>query len=248
MANLIETTTITHATRAKYSRQSGVNEDSFFVPENSSAPVIPFLIAVADGVGSSGLPAHAARAAIRAARDFYENDATTDLAELVTNANRYVSEIPTNGLERLAPASTLVAAQITHEKVNVINVGDSRAYLYANKKLKQLTIDDTVAEQMIASGLLDAKERNFHPMSHALTRAIGLTSTKPEVGLVTSFSPVAGQLLILCTDGVYADISIDELEALLRSTPVEKVAERIVEAAADREIDDDITAVVAMFK
>ena len=244
---MIQTAFISHATAAKYSRTSGVNEDAFFAPTGSVSLTKPVLIAVADGVSNSDAPEWAAAASIAAVKQYQSQQVSNGFSQLVQMAHHQVAAIETTAVGTYSPASTLVSAEISGDQVNIISVGDSRAYLFDKQELTQLTVDDTIAQDMVESGLLDPQDRDTHPMSHALTKAIGRTNGKEPSASVISFTPTSDQILILCTDGVYSGIKENDLKTLIESAPDVDVATQLVQAAVDRQVNDDITAITVTF-
>ena len=238
---------ISHATVAKYSRVTGENQDALFAPTGSVRLKDGIVVAVADGVSNSELPDQAAAAAIRAVKEYPAKESTRGLIELIDMAHQQVAAIETTATGSQSPASTLVSAELTETQVHIVSVGDSRAYLYDDGQLTQLTVDDTVAEEMVTSGLLDPKDRGAHPMSNALTKAIGRTSAQDVTPAVKSFAPAQDQVLLLCSDGVYAGLDESDLGALIESAATDDLATYLVQAAVERKVNDDITAVTVIF-
>ncbi len=76
--------------------------------------------------------------------------------------------------------STAVLALIHGDIVSVAHVGDSRAYLFRNNRLQQLTTDHTVVQRMVEAGMIEPEDAADHPDSHILERAVG---NKPEVAV-----------------------------------------------------------------
>ena len=245
---MIKTAFISHATVAKSSRTSGVNEDAFYAPAGSVSLIKPVLIAVADGVSNSDAPEQAAAASIAAVKQYQSQQVSNGFSQLVQMAHQQVAAIETTAVGTYSPASTLVSAEISGDQVNIISVGDSRAYLFDKQELTQLTVDDTIAQDMVESGLLELQDRDAHPMSHALTKAIGRTNGNEESASVISFTPASDQILILCTDGVYSGIKENDLKTLIESAPDVDVATQLVQAAVDRQVNDDITAITVTFR
>lgn len=146
-----------------------------------------------------------------------------------------------------APGSTLVAA--IHTEIEgrrywlIVNIGDSRAYLWSNGRLEQLTHDHTVAQELADSGALDEHELSTHPERHVITRALG---AEDQAESAYSLVPVIdGSALLLCSDGVTNEVDDRKLEDLLRAGgSATTLARTIVDSAVWRGGRDNATALV----
>ncbi len=128
------------------------------------------------------------------------------------------------------------AATIVHE-------GDSRAYLFRDGRLIQLTQDHSLVEQYIEQGLLTPEQALHHPQRHILCRAMGL-GPHAQADVITQ--PVQEKdLIVLCTDGLTKMVDDEHLTALLRSHPshAEEVCSTLIAAAIDAGGVDNVTVV-----
>ena len=162
------------------------NEDALF-PDKSGESDGPAVLMVADGMGGHIAGEVASRLAINAA-------ASTELEpdDRVAAANRAIRGGRTSpDLEGMGTTLTLV--ELEPEGVaRVAHVGDSRAYLYRDGELRQLTEDHTVAAEYVALGHISAEEANDHPQSHMLTRCLGLTRFVNVDRIDLDLTPVTG--------------------------------------------------------
>ena len=110
-------------------------------------------------------------------------------------------------------------------------------------ELTQLTRDDSWVAAAMNGISDDSREMEQHPMRHVLTKVVGL---RPELQPSVAECPfVAGDVLLLCSDGVHGSVSDETLERLLGSRkPVETVAESVVREALAHGATDNVTAVV----
>jgi PPM family protein phosphatase len=140
--------------------------------------------------------------------------------------------------------TTLTAAGSFGLDLLVVQVGDSRAYLYRAGQLEQLTRDQTLAQELIEEGLLEPDQAKTHRSRHVLTNAIG---GKPGVrGEVLKVRLENGDRLLLSTDGLHDSVSNDRIAEVLGHHAEPKAACRaLVEAALDQGGRDNITVVVA---
>jgi protein phosphatase len=128
------------------------------------------------------------------------------------------------------------------KKALIAHVGDSRIYRYRDGLFDQLTIDDTVVQNMIEEGEIELDQANGHPLRHVLTQAIG--SGLDEIH--TTVTDVhGGDIFVLCSDGLYDRLSSAEiLEILLLGLTREAVCDRLVDAALKNGAKDNVTVMI----
>jgi protein phosphatase len=228
------------------------NEDAMgsFVPlSRHQARSHGFLFAVADGVGGMDLGEVASATAVSVVtRGFEQAQADTLLLgllpRLVQHANAAVHDC------RLAPeyrgknmATTLVTCALRHDQAVVSHVGDSRCYLVRNGRARQITEDHTWVAQQRKLGLISNSEVAESESRHVLIRSLG-----PEMFVspdTTAVSLLAGDMLVLCTDGLHDELS-DRAIAEIASQPktVEDIARELVERAVEIDGNDNTSAQV----
>lgn len=139
------------------------------------------------------------------------------------------------GLEQMG--STVAMLRFANGKVVIAHVGDSRAYRLRGGTLEQLTIDHSLVSQMIAAGM---QPDAAFPWRHVITRALGMAEAMPDV----HSEPVrAGDVYLLCSDGLYEPLEPEEIAALLDAGP-EAACRRLIDAAYAAGSRDNISAVV----
>jgi len=162
------------------------------------------------------------------------------LAEAAQAANTAVVEAAeSQGL--IGMGTTLTGVIIRGRTVTLAHVGDSRAYL-ANRKIRLLTRDHTMAALLVHSGVLSEAEAMQHPDRHVLTQAVG-TARHIEPDAFQVRMPRATQLL-LCTDGLYDVVPEEEIRKLVRSGDLEHGARALIEAANANGGPDNITVIL----
>jgi serine/threonine protein phosphatase PrpC len=126
----------------------------------------------------------------------------------------------------------------------VVNVGDSRAYRLRDGSLEQLTSDHSFTAELVRQGRLRADEAVDHPERAILTRALGVgpsVDVDQEVHTVTT-----GDRLLLCSDGLWSEVTDDELRTSIESdSDLDSVARAVVDHALAAGGRDNITVVVA---
>ena len=141
--------------------------------------------------------------------------------------------------------TTIVAARVADGRLSVAHVGDSRLYLVADRRLRQVTLDDSWMASMLAHNPdADPLLLQHHPMRNALTNVVG-ARTRTEVHVVEQ--PLAGgELLLLTTDGVHGVLDERRIEGMvLDEEEPRAIAHGVVRAALTRGSRDNCTAVVA---
>jgi len=137
--------------------------------------------------------------------------------------------------------STAVLLLISGRTAYVAHVGDSRAYLYRDGRLRRLTTDHTRAQKMIDAGILTPEDAQDHPSASVLERAIG---TKPVIEMeITTVSRLKrGDGILLCTDGLSGYARDSDIEGVLRETArINEVPKRLFDLALQRKSKDNIT-------
>jgi PPM family protein phosphatase len=181
------------------------NEDAMALGRRPEAGAATTLAAVVcDGVSTVRRPELASRTAAAVALDALLAAApdTTGMVAAVAAAADAVSRLAPGVPD--APSCTLVAALVDTATgtITIGWVGDSRAYWLAdNGDARLLTADHSWAAEMVGAGILDAGTAMLDRRAHAITRWLGGDST-PQPG-VTSLSPTAPGVLLLCTDGLW---------------------------------------------
>jgi len=139
--------------------------------------------------------------------------------------------------------STLTATVIWNGHLYLCQVGDSRAYLYRRTHLRQLTVDQTLVNDMIASGFITPEEAKTHPQRSMITQALGCPQpVKPVLGRVALRR---GDRLLICSDGLHGEVSDDQiLEILEKGYSPRRSLELLLEKALAHGGRDNITAIL----
>lgn len=223
--------------RTDTGRQREANEDSYF----ARAPVF----AVADGMGGAQAGEVASRIAVEAFEPELADGAAPEgyLRETAQRANREIFELAQGDTSRSGMGTTLTAAVVAGDEVSFGHVGDSRAYLFRNGELSQLTNDHSLVEELRRQGKLTRDQAAEHPQRSVITRALG---PEPDVAVDTmTVRGRSGDVFVLCSDGLTTMLSDDEVTATLAAhSDLDEAARRLVRAANDRGGRDNITVVL----
>jgi protein phosphatase len=206
------------------------------------------LFAVADGMGGHAGGEVAAAIAVEALEGGFTRTSTVDgLVTAVQEANRAVwvrgsQDQALRGMGTTVVATALVATA-DGDRLVLANVGDSRAYRFHAGALVQLSVDHSVAEELVAQGALSEAEAAVHPKRHILTRALGISS-QVEVD-IWEVVPEEGDRYLLCSDGLTNEVLPDAIAGVLASVrDPQAAAETLVGQANANGGNDNITAVV----
>jgi serine/threonine-protein phosphatase Stp1 len=123
----------------------------------------------------------------------------------------------------------------------VLWVGDSRVYLFRKGVLHQLSKDHTQVQEMVESGQLTPEEARTHPMSHVLARAVGVEPSL-EIDVIVDEAEV-GDSFLLCSDGLTARVSQEEIASALAGAQPQVAASSLVELCLERGAPDNVTTV-----
>jgi serine/threonine protein phosphatase PrpC len=169
-----------------------------------------------------------------------------DVEDRVLEVNRRLHDMSFEGDEPKVMGSTL-AALLAHEN-HVVSmwVGDSRVYrLREGELLKQITTDHSEVEEMIAQGTLDEESALDHPAANVVTRAVGgLEHVYVDLELDELEDK---DRFLICSDGLFKDLSEEELEELLGNGSCVDAANALIDTVLERECADNVTVVVVEF-
>jgi PPM family protein phosphatase len=203
------------------------------------------LAAVADGMG--GLPGGeiAASAATGLLRAAFRGGPLAEIEAAVRAANWAIWARASEQPELAGMGTTICAAGLLEDgHLGVVHVGDSRAYLWHDGGLLQLTLDHTVTAELVSRGELSEEEEPRHPHFGVLTRALGVA---PEVAIDSErLSVVPGDRLLVCSDGLVNELSRAEIAgAMAAHEDVNALADNLVEMAIAHGGRDNVSVVVA---
>jgi PPM family protein phosphatase len=227
--------------RTDTGRQRRENEDSAYV----HAP----MFVVADGMGGAQAGEVASRLAIETFEEGLPASGSPEarLAELVRDANHRIYDRSRADQGRAGMGTTLTAAYLDNADLAIAHVGDSRAYLFRDGELTRLTQDHSLVDELVRQGKLTEAQAAEHPQRSIITRALG---PEPEVEVDTWTYPVrAGDVMLLCSDGLTSMISEERVTEILREAESLKVAaDELIREANEAGGRDNITVVLSQFE
>ena len=205
------------------------------------------LFVVADGMGGHRGGGYASRFTVEQILEKIENDEETSPAQVLVDAIRHANRSVLHAAqedERLTGmGTTVVAATFDGEMLTVANVGDSRLYIADEKKIRQITQDHSLVEEMVRFGGLSREQARNHPDRNIITRAVGVES---DLKVDCFFAPLKqGDKVLLCSDGLTNMLEDEEiLKILNENEDVEVRALKLVEEANNNGGKDNIAVIV----
>jgi protein phosphatase len=224
------------------------------------------LYVVADGMGGHAAGEVASRVAVDAIAEFVEltggNQEITwpfglddtisyegnRLKTAVRHANTRVIEATRESAEYEGMATTVAAVLVDGDIANLAHVGDSRIYLWNGESIEQLTRDHSWVNEQIENGAISPDQARSHPLRNVVTRALG--GRADLVVDIQSRRMAAGDMLLLCSDGLTTMIPDDGIARILRESDgdVARATTALVSEANERGGEDNITVVLLKFE
>jgi PPM family protein phosphatase len=227
------------------------NEDSYLYWEPDSDAEFRRkgrLAVVADGMGGYEGGQEASRLAVESVRHIYDRDFNGDPRQTLISAFgsahdnilRYAMDHP----EFHGMGTTCTAIAIIDDQLYFAHVGDSRLYLIRNDTVTRLTRDHSYVGRLVENGIVRSEDAESHPQRHILTAALG---SGRDVVPHTPEHPISlkqGDILILCTDGLWSLLSEGELSRVAQANSPADACARLIRIALERGGPDNITALV----
>ena len=216
------------------------NEDCYDAKNGS------FFAIVADGMGGHNAGEVASRITVDtiagALNTLRPQDVTEDMVQdILMRANKTVWLKAQSDIEHCGMGSTATMAVFCGRRAIIGHVGDSRAYLWRDDQLTQLTKDHSYVQMLIDFGVLSEKEASQHPQKNIITRAIGVDpDVEPDVFTVMLYD---GDRMLICSDGLNAGIDDEKIATILKGG-VKTAPDRLIDAALAGGGSDNITIVI----
>ena len=216
------------------------NEDAAFYS--------PRLIAVADGMGGHAAGEVASKIAITSLASLgtiLEDGAVDDesredlLLNICYSIDQEILDQSAANPALSGMGTTLTALHLTDRTVELLHVGDSRAYRWNGKKLSQISVDHTVMQELIDQGRLTPEEVHSHPQRSLLTQALMGDSGIDPVLVATDAK--VGDKYLLCSDGLTSVLSDHEITQIIKKTSEEELLNALIAATKAKGAPDNVT-------
>lgn len=217
---------------------------------------LAFLAMVADGVGGGAKGAEASRIALEAVtqyvsssmRCYYAQGSADDreffkaLRQAAVQCHEELLRRGEENPDNRGMATTLTLYLGVWPRAYLLQVGDSRCYLLRQGELRQITRDQTMAQELIDLGVLTRAAAAVSRLAHTLSSSLGGRQTAP---IVTRFDMAWGNVVLLCSDGLTKHVSDERIRDRLRSmTSAKQVCEDLLQDALEGGGSDNITVIV----
>lgn len=168
---------------------------------------------------------------------------TNRLLSAVMHANRTIYEQATQNKSQKGMGATVVAVAIEDQRMSLVHVGDSRAYLLRAGELQQLTQDHSLVAEQVRRGVLTQQQADESKMQSVLIRALGI---EQEVEIdADEHLLMDGDTLVLCSDGLSRMVTEPEVASTILTTlEIQAAADRLVQLANDYGGQDNITVIL----
>lgn len=241
MNDLVKKMSLEAGARTDRGKRRSKNEDAFYLDRQRG------LFIVADGLGGHRAGNVASRLAVESMVGFFENPVEGMaprrlLEQAVKTANRRIYDRSLQDSRLRGMGTTVVLALVRGKRIHLAHVGDSRAYLFTDEGLEQLTEDHTITYELYKQGKVSKEAIPRHPYHGVLLRSVGVEGS---VEVEVQDAAFEGRKLLLCTDGL-TDMVRDEqiLEILRDCLEPQKACDRLVDAALENGGLDNVTVIV----
>ena len=214
------------------------NEDSVYAGAR--------LLALADGMGGHAAGEVASQLMIEALAHLDDDEPGNDLLGKLEAATRQGNSAIADQVEEEPEldgmGTTLTAILFAGNKLGLVHIGDSRAYLLRDGELTQITRDDTFVQSLVDEGRITAEQAHSHPQRSLIMRALTGNEIEPTL---TVREARAGDRYLLCSDGLSDVVSDETIANTMREGMQDECADRLIELALRSGGPDNVTVVVA---
>jgi protein phosphatase len=228
------------------------NEDAHSVahsviPKSPTESAFRYLFAVADGLGGHRGGAIASRMALKVVKNEFhrwQGDEAPDrlISRAMQKANQRVFCVAQTDPELFHKMqTTLTVIVLDQDTLTIGHIGDCRLYRLREGRIKVLTRDHTMASDMLQMHLISPEQASQHPGRHQLTRSVGGEMFMNAEILRDHALP--GDTYLLCSDGLWSELTEEEILTTLRENDVSSACEKLVRFALRGGAPDNVTAI-----
>lgn len=172
----------------------------------------------------------------------YVPPASTVMREAAREAGHTIFDMALEDANLRGMGTTLTAMLYDSGRMHLVHAGDSRAYLFRDGRLEQLTEDHSWIAEQVRAGQMTEAEAKESKFRHIITRSVGFERDVEldHVGITVE----AGDCYLLCSDGMSNYVENAELEKILATTWYRRAPQLLIDLANERGGDDNITVVV----
>jgi serine/threonine protein phosphatase PrpC len=207
---------------------------------------------VADGMGGHNAGDIASRMAVEKILSHLQGlsfpldtvEIENEIDSAIHQANQAILQYAKENPECSGMGTTVVIAVVNEQGGVLAHIGDSRIYRWHEGKLQLLTNDHTLVNELLKNHQITPEEAISHPRRNIITRAVGTDGVVEADFRMIEWQ--VGDILLLCSDGLYGKVPQEEMEKILHELDIEKAAKELVHLALEAGGQDNIT--VALLK
>jgi protein phosphatase len=236
-----------------------VQQSSISQPESLRGTAMGHLLVVADGIGGHRGGDVASTMAVVGMENLLVNTmgwlcqmhgegVLSELHQALRTTDRWVEQEAGRQPEFHGMGTTLTVAYVNDHTLFIAHAGDSRCYLQRQGRLERLTRDHTLVAELVTAGSLTPEQAANHQMRNVVLNSVGggNSAVRPEVH---KHALEAGDILLLCTDGLTGMVSDEEIAGVLANVAsAEDACRGLVDRANARGGTDNITVVIGRFQ
>ncbi len=217
-----------------------INEDSYIESPRTG------IWAIADGMGGHQSGDLASQLITRSLGAIINHgtfeDTIDDARESLKKSNAFLLDEASSREGNQTIGSTVVIFITHNDKCAVLWVGDSRLYRLRNNKFKLVTKDHSQVQELVDLGVLKAEDAESHPSANIITRAVGAS---PGLQIDEKrFDILEDDTYLLCSDGLYKELSDNEISSTLMQYKNMNACDKLIELALKKECRDNVTSIV----
>lgn len=226
----------------RYSVQSEIG----FRPNNEDAAFAgPRLLALADGMGGHAAGEVAASLVIAELVPLngqQVDDPIVALREAAARGNAAIAQDVAEHPEHAGMGATLTALLFAGDKVGLVHVGDSRAYLIRNDSFTQITKDDTLVQTLIDEGRLTTEQAWHHPQRSIVVKVMRGQEVNPFVEILQA---EPGDRYLICSDGLSDFVPAEAISEVMSRPDLQRCAGELIHLALRAGSHDNVTCIAA---
>jgi len=229
------------------------NEDAFgeFVSSDDDADERGAIFVVADGMGGHRGGEIASTMAVESLREAYGSglaaaDPGKTLVDAFSDANSRILEKSVADAALFGMGTTCTAVALHGSNAHFAHIGDSRAYMFRDGQVTQVTQDHSLVGEMVRSGILSDEDARHHPKRNVITRSLGI---QEDVTTDTPHTPLplqSGDAFLLCSDGLTSYVDDGDIGGALSAGGPEAACRSLVDLANERGGRDNITVQIVV--
>ncbi|WP_103353777.1 PP2C family serine/threonine-protein phosphatase [Amycolatopsis sp. CA-128772] len=206
----------------------------------------PRLLALADGMGGHAAGEVASKVVIASLAPLDDDEPGDDLLaqlrEAVANGNAAIAELVSQDPDLDGMGTTLTAVLFAGNRLGLVHVGDSRAYLLRGGQFAQITRDDSFVNELLEQGRITPEEAAVHPQRSLLLKALTGHEVEPSLTVREARS---GDRYLICSDGLSGMVSDETLAEAVQIPDPQQCADRMIELALKGGGTDNVTVIIA---